>query len=670
MTLRRIANYFSPCFLVVSISSHLFAREIEQATDSPSIDIRAAAFGPIKRLVSNVVGDAVFGTGDGRLVLLTVDRTVSIASSGDPVPGHEGWSIGADVGASSDYYPRDVALNARNEVAFSASLLNCMTIPPPVNSRICSSVADGLLLFSESNRRVIATSQDAAPGTGGGTFDLFMQVVINDTGSVLFTAVVRLPNGTRTFGLFLFSADRIEKIYVIGDSAPVGRNPVFTGGEHMRIPMFLDEDARAIFAAPVDFGQNNITALLRYENRTISKLLAPGDLLPDGTVLFRFGGIDGNRRGDIVFRATSSQGGGSLYFLGGDGRSFRIVGSGDRTAEGDYLGWIENTFVSLGVHINVSIVVPFKVNDAGEVLFASPFSNGNGSPVSGGGLFLFSAGQVRRVAASGDLIPDTTNSRVRFDTLSNAGGVYTNFTLTNRGMVIFSAGKDASTGLPVLLSYVDGNTYKVMMAGDPAPDTNGETFGLPEGFGFGDSGQVIFFSTVCCGKLDKGIFLARLVPPPLPIPNGDFETPGGLALPDHWQTTWTNSGNGEALQVFGPDVFEGTGALRLHVAPSGGSVFVLSDAIPVTSNSAYTISTQMRFALSSPDDGAYFWVIQFDRDGNALREDYVQNNSQDDIGSWLNKSILVRTSPDTASIRIRFGLASTTEAYLDVDSVH
>ena len=155
------------------------------------------------------------------------------------------------------------------------------------------------------------------------------------------------------------------------------------------------------------------------------------------------------------------------------------------------------------------------------------------------------------------------------------------------------------------------------------------------------------------------------------IPNGDFEALGAGGLPEHWQIVWTNSGTGEAYQYNGtvPEIFSGTSALRLHLDPGGGSLFVLSDPIPIATNAPYLITSRTRYNLPSPADVVYFSIIQFDSPGNPVGFDEVQGNSQDNHWTWVPKALPIRTTSNTAFIRIRFGLVSATETYLDVDAV-
>jgi hypothetical protein len=129
------------------------------------------------------------------------------------------------------------------------SLKACGVSPPTQN---------GLFLFSESSRQTIAIAGDPAPGTALGVFDSFQRSVVNKNGEVLFAATIRMPNETTCIrlpcqpgGLFLFSKNGIDKVYVNGDPSPVGPTNVLFPGNGPQLS--LTDDGAAIF---VSFLQN------------------------------------------------------------------------------------------------------------------------------------------------------------------------------------------------------------------------------------------------------------------------------------------------------------------------------------------------------------------------------------------------------------------------------
>jgi hypothetical protein len=78
----------------------------------------------------------------------------------------------------------------------------------------------------------------------------------------------------------------------------------------------------------------------------------------------------------------------------------------------------------------------------------------------------------------------------------------------------------------------------------------------------------------------------------------------------------------------------------------------------------------MRFNLRSSSDAAYFSVLQYDGAGREIGIDEMRASTNESFWTWLPRRLVIRTKPEAASIRIRFGLASATDAYLDVDVVY
>ncbi|PYV11668.1 MAG: hypothetical protein DMG07_18710, partial [Acidobacteria bacterium] len=188
-------------------------------------------------------------------------------------------------------------------------------------------------------------------------------------------------------------------------------------------------------------------------------------------------------------------------------------------------------------------------------------------------------------------------------------------------------------------------------------------------FSLNSTGDFAFHARLCCGQFRDGIYLSGY--PTAAIPNGDFEDLGARGLPAAWETVWSNSGGGEAFRYEGgaEDAFQGSSALRLH-ATAGGATFVLSDPVPVTLDTTYRITSRMRFNLRSPSDAVYFSVLQYDGSGREIGVDEMRASTNESLWTWLPRRLVIRTKPKTATIRLRFGLASASEAYLDVDGVY
>jgi hypothetical protein len=78
----------------------------------------------------------------------------------------------------------------------------------------------------------------------------------------------------------------------------------------------------------------------------------------------------------------------------------------------------------------------------------------------------------------------------------------------------------------------------------------------------------------------------------------------------------------------------------------------------------------MRYNLSSETDSVFLSVLQFDDGGNAVGFDEIRGSFGENFWQWQPKRLQIHTAPTATSVRIRFGLVSTTESYLDVDGVN
>ena len=215
MSQSKIAKYYIPCLLAILFRSYVLSMPQTQPPVSGSIQAGIlTGTWPIRKVVANSSGDLVFAGGnfhdgpDG-LVLVTPDRVVKLAATGDAAPGRpELFLLSFGLFRNNGYYG-DFSFNNRGELAFVAYLMNCNG-PSLEACGVSSPTRNGLFLFSESSRQTIAIVGDPAPGTAGGVFDSLQRTLINKNGTVLFSASVRMPDGSVTAGLFLFSANRID----------------------------------------------------------------------------------------------------------------------------------------------------------------------------------------------------------------------------------------------------------------------------------------------------------------------------------------------------------------------------------------------------------------------------------------------------------------------------
>jgi hypothetical protein len=239
------------------------------------------------------------------------------------------------------------------------------------------------------------------------------------------------------------------------------------------------------------------------------------------------------------------------------------------------------------------------------------------------------------------------------------------------GGAVFVAKLDASGSVLLHSSNFGGiPTERGEGAGGIAINSEGNAFVV------GSTSSVDFSLAAPLQKTYGGgafdVFVAKIAfPLPSPIiPNGDFETPGEGGFPRGWETVWSNSGAGDAFRYdSGGDSFDGTSVLRLHVSPGGGSVFVLSAPIAVSPATDYLITAQMRFSLTSETDTVFFSISQFDDSGRAVGFDEATARRGDSSWDWRPQRLQIRSAPTATSIRIRIGIETAGESYLDVDGV-
>ncbi|HEX5434941.1 MAG TPA: choice-of-anchor tandem repeat NxxGxxAF-containing protein [Candidatus Angelobacter sp.] len=210
------------------------------------------------------------------------------------------------------------------------------------------------------------------PAPGGGSFTLLIGGVMNQAGQVAFQAF--LSNGGN--GIFLLSGGTITKIVATGDIFPDG------------VP-FAFADAPAINdSGEVVFGgtSNSIadSGVFSYSNGHLSLLVPEFETLPNGFLFEEPFSTSLNNAGEIVFTGLDTHNNTGVYLFA-NGQLKLLQTAGEDAPNG-------GTFRS-------SIIVGAAINASDQVLFlADRVQHGNG-------LYLFSGGQLTPVIGQGDLIP-------------------------------------------------------------------------------------------------------------------------------------------------------------------------------------------------------------------------------------------------------------------------
>jgi hypothetical protein len=415
----------------------------------------------------------------------------------------------------------------------------------------------------------------------------------------------------------------------------------------------------------------------QYANGNLKKILAPGDPIPGGTVpqFDALVSISGNSREEVAFevRGVPLENSG-LYLLRRDGQVVRILSHGDQTPATLPGGTFALTYSYRSASLPQTGLIDMnpQVNDSGEVLFVAAMKGANTFPAAG--IFVYRAGGIYDLVLDGETLAQDSSHSVRLEYAD-----YFSYTLLNKiafgpqGEVVFTAwlvrypGDISFSGV---FRITNGGIYPIAVTGDSAPDAAGKF--SPDFTPFIDSnrlGDILFQSNLFGSTYPRGIFRASL-PSPV-VPNAGFEASAPGGPPEHWTTTWTNSGKGEAGQYDsgGQDSYEGNAGLRLHVAAGGGAVFVVSDPVPIDSFADFYLQCRMRYNLASASDSVYFTVIQTDDHGNTVGVDEMRATAGDNFWNWQPARLLFSTATTARFIRIRFGLIASSESNLDVDAV-
>lgn len=332
----------------------------------------------------------------------------------------------------------------------------------------------------------------------GGTFQRFRlgRSAPARSGAALFIAT--MAGGRVQEGIFLASKGIVTKVVAGGDSTPSGG--VFG---HMDERPSASDQGGVAFIAEVVHGK---TREGRLRNRPLYPLIQPvhspagadmgiflatqggivkvvrlGDPTPLGGTFDGFEPPIINGRGALVFIGSIS--GGSTpeaVFQAAGGTLTPVLRAGDPAPGGGKFGKLEAA----------------GINDRGEIPFRVSLEGARGTA----GVYLFSQGSVKKIAAAGD---STSEGRV-FD------GFIGRPMANGRGAIAFKAalhGGGRGTGREGIFVAVDGGLVKVVADVDDTPV--GGTFGSITPPFLSDSGAIVFRASVVGGRTSEGIFVAK-----------------------------------------------------------------------------------------------------------------------------------------------------------------
>lgn len=230
------------------------------------------------------------------------------------------------------------------------------------------------------------------------------------------------------YGVFLGTRTGTKLVTHIGDPVPGGAALTSFFG-----PVLNDNDQIAMLATP----SNGIPTLLTGDTNGMARLVTVGDSSPDGGIFTSLLQPAMNNLGQVAFPANTSGGAQSGVFLAANGQITEVFNQ-HATAPG---------FGEVGPPQAAGL------NDRGQVVFVS-------APVSGNTLFLFSQGAFTRVASTGDTAPGGGTFTTFF--FNQGDGPFIN----HRGDVVFGA--STSIGQGVYL-FSQGQLKRLAGTGDTMP---------------------------------------------------------------------------------------------------------------------------------------------------------------------------------------------------------
>jgi len=281
----------------------------------------------------------------------------------------------------------------------------------------------GILLLSGGKLLPIAGVGDPTPG--GGTVLQAFRPTINAAGQIAFEARLTSPAG---YGVFLYSEGTILKVVGVGDPSPDGS------------PFRFLSDARVNEAGQVAFlgGSQSSFGIYLSSAGTITRLAARvGDPVPGGGTIRGFSvPLSLNAVGLVAFSASLAPAGSGVLLASKTGLT-TIARDGAPAPGG-------GAFAQIGSP---------SLNDAGQIAFQALLSTG------GIGLFLFTDGEMRLVARTGDPVP--------------GGGVFAFLgspSLNASGQIAFRGGGSAGGAAGGIFLWSEGTVSEVMRDGMPSPE--------------------------------------------------------------------------------------------------------------------------------------------------------------------------------------------------------
>jgi hypothetical protein len=231
---------------------------------------------------------------------------------------------------------------------------------------------NGLYLFSKGTISPLVVRGNPAPG--GGTFTGISQQAIDLSDQVVFIAYL----STGGSGVFLASGGTITKIIATGDAFPDGGVFSFAVGPS------INDSGQIAFGGIVSGGSANDEGLFLFSSGQLKVVVPNLTFLPNGSRLSFATSASLNNASQIAFTAFTELPNGTGVFLYSQGKVTQVTITGEASPEGDVF--------PLGGQLGA------QINSSGQVLLLSGLTHHNDA------LYLYSTGQLSRVAGQGDAV--------------------------------------------------------------------------------------------------------------------------------------------------------------------------------------------------------------------------------------------------------------------------
>lgn len=425
---------------------------------------------------------------------------------------------------------------------------------------------------------------------------------LNDSSQVAFPAI--LSNGN--YGVFLFSPGGTVKVALTGDTVP-GLTATFTDpiGALASPNLAINASGQVAFSAQLTVGY----AILAGNGGSLTKLVASGDTAGSFT-LTGVPYLDSfNNQQQAVFQSMTNSLTAWGDFLASPGNPIQTIASDGMAVPGT--GGVFNTGHTMQITSTSYLVynsADILINNEGDVAFRSAISGGTASS----GYFRMlasgpSAGVLQTIVLQGQSAPGGSGT---FGTINGAFIPGTNFTLGGQGDVAFAStvvsGSGAMQGAAFTVNPA-GTLSKILLAGDPVPDTGGGTFSLqPLIFADAGNGSFTFAAGASGGAANQTILLTTPANAGNPVPTITAVSPASAIVGG---ASFTLTVTGTNFNLSSIISFNGLALPTTVVSPAQLTASIPAASLAAAGNSTVTVtnpapgggtSNALPFALSNP----------------------------------------------------------------------